>query len=44
MKADSRIYEVYVAPVADSVELKMEGPLAESNPGGVTPEIPDNPA
>ena len=44
MKTDSRLYEDYEAPVAESVEINLEGPVAESNPGGVTPEIPDNPA
>ena len=44
MNMDNKLIVDYEAPVAESVEVNLEGPVAESNPGGVTPEIPDNPA
>ena len=38
MKMDNRLYEDYEAPVAESVELKLEFPVAES--GGVGGDTP----
>ena len=38
MKKDNRLYEDYVAPVAESVEFKIECPVAQS--GGVGGDTP----
>ena len=44
MIMDNKLIRDYEAPVAESVEINLEGTVAQSNPGGITPEIPDNPA